>query len=462
MDSKPPNSVRPGDVRSQWLGQVGRIGLYALLLFFQLNATVAYVGLALTSAVFILQWRQWLPLLRQDKAALSYLALALYILAYWFWAAHEFPATAQAQSTAFWNWMHWLIFIPVAWQIHANWQVLGYLLLALALGVLTRILLHVEWGNLAHIRLWDRTGFGIAETVFSPIAGIVALGFLLLAPRIIAWEATGNRGIKLLRALLWLAGSLVILESLVLSQTRSVWLSAAIGFPLAVAVRYWAWLKDHAFKSAQGLAMLAMIVVAAALFAQKNSNTILQRLTVERLDAEPETITQTYLNQQVTTTTSVGYRKLLWRLGIKRWGERPVFGWGPGSTESLLQQSGDARLTPQALKLEDGSLLSLHPPHLHNLYLELLVRFGLAGTCLFVSIPLWILAGVRDAYKQGRVPWDYACFVFAGWACIGMMVFFDFQIFKFAWRNACLVWAAFSHAVCLRRLADTKNLDFDR
>lgn len=430
---------------SQWLGHIGRVGLYALLLFFQLNATVAYVGLALTGLVFVLQWRQWLPYLRNDKTAWTYLALAFYILVYAFWAAHEFPDTASAQATAFWNWMHWLIFIPVAWQMFVNRQATGYLLLALAAGVLARIILHMDWGNLT-----QRTGFGLAETVFSPIAGIVALGLILLAPRIIAWESANKRA-GIIRALLWLLGLLLILESLILSQTRSTWLALAVSLPLALSVRYWDWLKNHAFKSVQGFVILAVILLAAALFAQKNASTIISRFNAEQFSAEPETIKQEYLGQQVTTTTSVGYRILLWRLGLRRWLERPVFGWGPGSTERLLQQSGDPRLTQQALKLDDGSVLSLHPPHLHNLYLELFVRFGLVGAVLFLSIPVWITLGIREAYQQGRLPWDYACLVYASWACLAIMVFFDFQIFKFAWRNACLVWAALSYALCLRR-----------
>ena len=85
--------------------------------------------------------------------------------------------------------------------------------------------------------------------------------------------------------------------------------------------------------------------------------------------------------------------------------------------------------------------------------MEILVRFGLMGAVLFFSLPIMLLRGVWKAYASGAVQWDFVCFIFAGWGFTAILASFDFQIFKFAWRNYCVIWAALTYAVYLECLA---------
>jgi O-antigen ligase len=251
-----------------------------------------------------------------------------------------------------------------------------------------------------------------------------------------------------LHAGLWLTGLLVFLESLVLSQTRGVWLASALVFPLALLVRYKHLLGTRSIISIKNIFVLALIIGMAWLFLDKNYTTLINRLNSEHVRSTPEVVKKQLEGQEVLMTTSVGYRKILWRIGWRKWRERPIFGWGPGTTELLLKQEAHPLLS-QSITLKDGSIQTLSLSHLHNVYLEFLVRFGVFGTLSVLAVPMALLANLRKAHAKGGVPWDYACFLFAGWGLLAIMAFFDFQIFKYAWRNYCLIWAALTFAVQL-------------
>ena len=445
----PPSAQRPWDARLDW---AGRIGLGAFFLFYQLNATVGYVGLALVTGVFFCQARRWAAILKNDWVARLYVVLVLYILGYAAWAVHEFPQTLAAQRVAVFDWMHWLLFIPVAWVLRQQKAYLNTFLLLLAAGVLARILIHVEWGKLATIFSWPRMGFGLTETVFAPLAGISALGLLILGARVSARAAQAGRWWGLALSAAWLAGLAVFLQSLVLSQTRGVWLAAVLVFPLALAARFHDWLRRRAFKSAQNLAGMALALAMLGVFIHLNSTPLASRIQSESLQSHPSVETKAVEGgNTVVVTTGISYRLILWRIGFDNWKQRPFLGWGPGTSEYLVQKA-DNDLLNQHVTLSDGRELSLHLTHLHSLYLEILVRFGLLGAALFFLPPLLMLRGAKTAYQRGMIPWDYACFIAAGWAFTSLVAFTDFQIFKFAWRNYCVIWAALTYAVYLETI----------
>jgi len=298
--------------------------------------------------------------------------------------------------------------------------------------VMIRILTQADWGNLPNLFAWGRTGFGYSEIVVALIYGIAALGLLLLAPRITHAAATARPSLRWALWGIWLFGLGVFLEAMVLTQTRSALLASVMVFPVALTARYWDWLRGYGFKSFRGLAVLALALLIAGLFIEKNSGPILSRM-----QAEPEAVENIMKgNTQIPPTMSIGVRVGLWRIGLCQWAERPWLGWGPGTTKLVVAQA-----------TTDG-FLRAHA-HLHNLYLEILVRLGLLGGLLFGSLVFLFLNGIRRAYVQGLIPWDYACFLFAGWAFTAVYMIFDFQIFKYVWRNYCVIWAALSYATQL-------------
>jgi subfamily B ATP-binding cassette protein MsbA len=376
--------------------------------------------------VFAFQAKAWLPVFKRDVTVKLVLVLAAYIGIYALWSARAFPGSGAEQQSAALAWCYGLLFPPVAWQIRQNRRQINWLLLVLAVGIVLRVLLHTDWTHINDIAHWPRTGFGQAETVFAPLAGMTALGWLVLASRL--WRSVGG-------AALWLAGLAVLLEALILSQTRGVWLAAALAFPLALLVRYRSGLKTHLL-SLKGLLLLLAVGGAGAWFIHLNAAALQNRMSIDSTAVQQ-------LNQRDAATESsrsVGHRLAMWKLGVTKWSERPLFGWGPGTTELLMRQAGDS-----AVEADNGKLYY----HLHSHYIEILVRFGVFGAALFAALPVLLGVGVWQAYRQHAIPYDYACFLLAGWGFAAIAVAFDFQLFKFAWRNGCLLWLALNHAVCL-------------
>ena len=438
------------------LDTIGGFGLFLFLLFFQLNATVAYVGLAVVGLVFVFQTKTWMPVLKQDPVAQVFLLIVLYILCYSVWASCEFPETAEDQRIAAFNLIHWLFFIPVAWQQFRHRKHINSMLLVLAASLLIRIIVNFDWADVWNLAKVERTGFGLALTVFAPIAGGTVLGLLLLVPSMMSQQPASARWLVGLKASVWLVCLLILLESIVLNQTRGAWLALALVLPVALIVRYKGSLIGAAKISSKSLVILAIIVGLAAFFLHENYATIFNRINAEQVRSEPEVVKMQVEGQEVLMTSSVGYRKILWEIGWRKWKERAFLGWGPGTTEALVKQENNPLLS-QSVTRKDGSIETLHLYHLHNLYLEFLVRFGVLGSLPFLALPLLLLAGVWKAQANGSIGWDYACFLFAGWIFMAIMVFFDFQIYKYAWRNYSLIWAALTYAVHLENQRDLQR-----
>ena len=331
------------------------------------------------------------------------------------------------------------------------------MLLVLALGVLIRILFNFKWSDMGNMLQWERFGFGLVETVFAPIAATTALGFLMLGPRLSA-NADLPKWLGILKIGFLALSLIVLLEALILTQTRGAWLAAAIVYPISLFIRYNRFIIGFDSLSWKKLALFVLAILLLFFLFQENTETIVRRINSESLQSSPPVEMKEVDGQKVLMTTSLGYRKLLWSIGLKKWMERPLFGWGPGSTELLLKQEHHPLLSQPPVIYNNGKASVLSLSHLHNLYLELLVRFGIFGTLLFLSMPLVMLSGVRKSFANNRIPWDCVCFLFAGWGLIAIMYFFDFQIFKYAWRNNCLLWAAFTFAVQIGNLeAEAKS-----
>lgn len=81
---------------------------------------------------------------------------------------------------------------------------------------------------------------------------------------------------------------------------------------------------------------------------------------------------------------SAADRRLIWDAAIKAIKERPVFGWGLGR---------------QVRTYRTGFFDFATQPDMHNIYLDLLIRRGLVGLCLFL---IAVALALRDGWKVWR------------------------------------------------------------
>jgi O-antigen ligase len=162
-----------------------------------------------------------------------------------------------------------------------------------------------------------------------------------------------------------------------------------------------------------------------------NLTTVINRLMQERemfvaawrgdLDAVP--------------TVGFGVRVHTFRFGVTKWLERPLFGWGPGSTEYLISHSGLPQLRHSELVDREWQERLDWLDHLHNTYLEILVRFGLVGAFLMFGALGLLAKGLWLARREGRVPVDYAWFLTGALGLIALWSLSDFRLLHPDWRS---------------------------
>ena len=200
------------------------------------------------------------------------------------------------------------------------------------------------------------------------------LGILCLAG--LGWAASQHRSV-LWRVLMSCGIFFGLLGSL-LSGSRGSWISLLIALPVAYFCHGGLLTWRHMAACVATVLLLFGVLKAAP------------PLPMEERIELAVTETQDYIHSG-TSTTSVGARLEMWRAGLLLIQERPWLGWGKDGyvrQEDHLVQAGKIRLIPGAHN------------HLHNEYLDALVKRGLLGLAALLAlylVPLVLFARrVRD------------------------------------------------------------------
>jgi O-antigen ligase len=101
--------------------------------------------------------------------------------------------------------------------------------------------------------------------------------------------------------------------------------------------------------------------------------------------------------------------------------EKPITGWGGNAGGLVIQHT-------EWLQAYIGDLPL---GHLHNSYVELLVRYGLLGFSIYLILAVWTAKGAHRAWKNRTMPGDFLIFFivfFVFWAIVNM-----FESYMFYW-----------------------------
>jgi O-antigen ligase len=318
------------------------------------------------------------------------------------------------------------------------------------LGFVGGIALRLDWAFLLRDPRQffdDRFGFGFGAISFGLFSGTVLLGLVLLRRR--CW-LDGRGQARRLRVLPWAIATAVAFQGLVMSRSRGAWLATMLGFAVGL------WLsragshgngsrrpdpRDAALPpTAVDRAMprrsvarrvglgLAAIGLGALLLANAGG-------VVERLAAELETLKGMAAGEiAYEQDSSLSARWHAQVFGLEAWAERPLLGWGAGTTPALL--AADPR---PALIDEHGDLMQ----HLHNSYLEAAVQLGAIGMLLFIGIQLGLIAllwhRLREGKRGGTAPVttdrDLIAFLIAALALLMAWQLFEFRAVHQDWRG---------------------------
>jgi len=356
------------------------------------------------------------PVFRRDPLFRLFAAFAIYLAIGAYFAIDEFPETHKLQIRDASNWLKLFAFLPLAWWLRGNLQRIHRTLILAVAGLLIGMLWKADWSDLIHMTATERTGFKLRIIFSGLISATAILGLLVYAPRI-AGSRTGALH-DLFRLAFWLAALYLSGFMLISSKSRGAWLAALVALPGALAIRYfWKTGKnDFQIGKSMPFALLALSVLAGLLALNRDE-------IRTRLDQENGVISSILQGEgQHLPRTSIGYRHDVQKFGLQKFSERPWFGWGPGSTEHLLETSGRPELIhPQ----EKGAAWM---DHFHNTYLEILVRFGLLGTLILAATVLLMINTLWRSYKTGLLPKDHFAFLSGSFVLLAVWSLFDFRI----------------------------------
>jgi O-antigen ligase len=202
------------------------------------------------------------------------------------------------------------------------------------------------------------------------------LGILCLAG--LSWAASQRRSV--FWSVSMSCGIFFGLLGSLLSGSRGSWISLLVALPVAYFCQG---------GSLTGRHMAAGVATALLLFGVLKAA---PPLPMEERIELAVTETQDYIHSG-TSTTSVGARLEMWRAGLLLIQERPWLGWGKHGyvqQEDHLVQAGKIRLIPGEHN------------HLHNEYLDALVKRGLLGLAALMALYLVPLVLFARRIKDGR------------------------------------------------------------
>ncbi len=252
----------------------------------------------------------------------------------------------------------------------------------LAAGWVLWALLRMPWsqlGVLADASLRLRLGYAQNLTgAFAALVLMIALCGAWLCRR----DAAGNSLLGDLRSDVWGLLCVAALVILLFAQSRGAWLAAACGAALLALLGRVPRARSTATPGSRwrllgGLAVLTLLVVAY----------VARPAVLQRFDSGQHAALAVLDGGAVSAAApSVGLRIELWRFGLERIVERPLFGWGLASIESQIAAHG--------IRWQ-GYI----PPHLHDTPLQVAMGMGLIGLLLLAAA---FLLPYRDLWRAWR------------------------------------------------------------
>jgi len=394
---------------------VGKAGLAILFASAFSAPAAANAGVVLVTIAFPFAVVDWRSLVRQP-VVMALLAYVIYLIALTVVLSITRPEGTNLHWSDPWDWLQLALFIPVAFFVQANSEDLGRLLLFCILGLIIGALWRLDWAGLLHSPqayfYTKRDGYGFHPNEFALFSGTALLGMVLLRRR---WWAGSP-----VRTLLWIACLLLLLQAFLVTKSRGPWFSilATIGFVFILSRHH----RDGSINLPQTrISRYAVAILVLAVFAATQGQMIASRLLAEiPIIQDIASGKQEYL-----TTSSFALRWNAQIFGVESWLQRPLTGWGPKTSQSLMKASGNPKLQYRL-----GGFIT----HLHNTYLELLVQTGAIGLILAGVLIALLLRGLVLAFRADRLAVDLYLFLLGAFVFLLLFSLFEYRSTGRDWR----------------------------
>jgi O-antigen ligase len=376
------------------------------------GANIAFILLLATLALD----RDAYKTLRTDLVFIMTVIFGTYIIFKTLWPHPESAEIRNMRWDDAGRWLKLLAFVAMAWQLRKKPELIKYVMVLGLLGLLLGTLIEANLIELVQAKIPTRTGFKLSIGFSGFINSIAIFGLLIFAPRIFYWPQTTQY--KIIIGILWSISVFITLYSVITSQSRQSWLvDTVIAIPILALFYAKKSLKNKTFL----IRSFAPIAIALALIGGLAISNF--SLITSRLQAEQTTIDAIRkVDGSTIPKTSLGYRFNVLVFGLRKWAERPMMGWGTGSTKFLIKNSGH-----EELKLDEHWEGTDWLVHFHNTYLELLVRFGVVGALLCTIISFLLIKSLVGAYLRNSLSFDYFIFFAGSFAILAFSALFGIR-----------------------------------
>ena len=373
---------------------IGQLGLYLYAFSAWLSPPLHLIGL-LMSGVALMMVPDAVRRIVATHAARLWLMIAVYLLLQSFWGNHLLPGSLDAQLQETLRWLGCGNFLIIGWWLKGDPRIIRNVLVLAMAGLCIGILHSVDWTALVAFQTGKQTGFHLTASTGALLAATVILGLLLNPPEAIhfsrfKWRNTFRLGV-------WSATIYLMIFLLVASQSRATWVAAVITIPMVFHLRKRKTPTSPGNRNALRPGWIVLLLMLAGI--GLNRQVLLDRITPDLAIVE-----SLPLNKPVESEvpSSLGYRINVQKFGLEKWKEHPLMGWGTASTRQMIASAGRPELWHEPTR---GWL-----NHLHNGYLEILVRFGLFGASIFFLSVLSLLRrflqdGAWRALQEGNLAW---------------------------------------------------------
>lgn len=356
-------------------------------------------------AFFHAPTRNWRTVITRDPVFRLTLLLLTVLLVLQAWYAYDLPAGIEASSKVTRHYLKPVLVLTLAYSLVLGGRITPWLfLVTAAAGLLFYQLMLVETSH--WIAAWNgqRVDFDIINAQHAGMmSGTLLLGLVAFGPRVLSY-LTGFP--RLLAAMALIFFFVLSLLAVLASQSRATWigLTAALVIGLLLMLfmpRSTPSSRTWRLRSLGVTTAVIALVGAVAIAAFDADDRIAKRISTEHISIA-ELASTADVTSNADPNTSITVRVASWGAAFRWFQERPLLGWGAGTTKELIQQSD---FFSDSFKRHFG--------HLHNSFVESLVAHGIIGSLILASLMVWIGCATVLGFKRGALPGDV--FIFA-WA----------------------------------------------
>ncbi|BES69904.1 hypothetical protein RE428_09220 [Marinobacter nanhaiticus D15-8W] len=356
-------------------------------------------GIMVALFLFALTQEQGRPM-RTNTAFLLCMGLLVYLVAGLAYHKLVLPEGFKVSVRFSRYYLKPLLIVIVAFGLALARPRFAWLFLPIAFcGLLVQLALTIDGSLIDQILQGYRPSFGFTNAQHSGVAfGTALLALIIFAPRILHTRKPR----RYVYGALLLCAIAIAAACVLVTQVRAVWLALALALPIGfvLSLVYRDRGRKNTFKGIYlpVFALLAVIGITSALLL----TTGLEDRLEQRLVATDEQIQelQEALTLEDVARTSTTIRVASWAAAVDWFSERPILGWGPGTTPQLIEK---APYFDDWFKNQFG--------HLHNSYLEAAVSLGTVGLLLLLGLVVYLGWAIIQAYRSGAMPRD--AFIFS-------------------------------------------------